>query len=496
MSICIIDLSDNQFTPTKIEKIYDQHLECNKKNKEQYGEVNTPFSFVFNMLSIIPIVEFKNKDNKWLDAGAGHGNYMICLYCILYVSLRINMPNDEERKHHIIKNMLYMVEMNPENVTTLREIFGEDANIYENDYLEIDNNTFIRPNIIIGNPPYNVNGLAKVPTNTSKSKKADGRTIWRDFVHKNLSLLEENGLMCILIPSIWLKPDKYGMYDLLLQYKITNLHCLDASESSKLFHQSAQTPICYFLLEKVNTTPNYHNNTNTTYNNINNTNTNIITIYDSSKQGYIDFPLYKNIPIPLKFASIVKKILSKRLLYSELKIIKTNMPCNNALTFTNNQTSLTQYPCIHSCLLSKQKKPELSIKYSPIPLNYHGIPKLVMGHKMYGFPYLDEDGMYGISNRDNYIIINKSFAELKILQLCLSTTLILFLYETTRYRMRYLEKYVFEYLPDFSLISQFHIIPPTLNKLNEFMYEFFELSTDEKQFIERFHKTKYSFFVE
>ena len=115
---------------------------------------------------------------------------------------------------------------------------------------------------------------------------------------------------------------------------------------------------------------------------------------------------------------------------------------------------------------------------------------------MYGFPYLDQDGIYGISNRDNYIIVNKSIAELKMLQLCLSTTLILFLYETTRYRMRYLEKYVFEYLPDFSLIGQFYITPPTLTEMNELMYQFFELSNDEKQFIERFHKIKYSFFVE
>ena len=195
MSICTIDFSDNRFTIPSLENIYDQHLQGNKKNKEQYGEVNTPFSFIFKMLSIIPKRIFQNKHNKWLDAGAGHGNYMICLYYILYESLTTCIPNNEARKKHIIENMLYMVEINPENTTSLRSIFGENANIYENDYLELDPVAFIRPNIIIGNPPYNIDGIAKVPTNTKKSKKNDGRTIWRDFVHKNISILEQNGLM-------------------------------------------------------------------------------------------------------------------------------------------------------------------------------------------------------------------------------------------------------------------------------------------------------------
>ena len=37
---------------------------------------------------------------------------------------------------------------------------------------------------------------------------------------KNISLLKENGQMNILIPSIWMKPDKAGIYELLLKYEI------------------------------------------------------------------------------------------------------------------------------------------------------------------------------------------------------------------------------------------------------------------------------------
>lgn len=46
---------------------------------------------------IIPEKYFKNKDLKWLDAGAGHGNYSICLFFILFQSLKESIPKDEEK---------------------------------------------------------------------------------------------------------------------------------------------------------------------------------------------------------------------------------------------------------------------------------------------------------------------------------------------------------------------------------------------------------------
>ncbi len=110
-----------------------------------------------------------------------------------------------------------------------------------------------------------------------------------------------------------------------------------------------------------------------------------------------------------------------------------------------------------------------------------------MAHKMYGFAYIDEDGEYGISTRDNYIIKNKSLSELKLIKEFLSTELILFLFETTRYRMRYLEKYVFDFIPDFSNIPK-----ELLNKKS--IYELLDITNEEKEFIERYYKIKYKFF--
>lgn len=115
-----------------------------------------------------------------------------------------------------------------------------------------------------------------------------------------------------------------------------------------------------------------------------------------------------------------------------------------------------------------------------------------MAHKMYGFPYIDRDGIYGISTRDNYIIINKTLAEMELIHEFLSTELILFLFETTRYRMRYLEKYVFEYIPDFSKIPAAIEMKKAGNNMN--IYDLIGIDNNEKEFIERYYKIKYKYF--
>ena len=125
-----------------LEDIFSQHLDYNPELKDKYGEVNTPFSFINRMLMIIPDESFKNKDLKWLDPGSGRGNYSLCLFFILFKSLKESIPNDEERKAHIVENMIYIVEVNQDNIPTIREKFGNKSNIFNENYLE----NFIKDN--------------------------------------------------------------------------------------------------------------------------------------------------------------------------------------------------------------------------------------------------------------------------------------------------------------------------------------------------------------
>jgi len=455
---------------TILEHKFPQYLHYNPELKDLYGEINTPFYFIYDMLSVIPTCQFKNKELKWLDAGAGCGNYSMCLYSILFNALKEVLPNVEERKKHIIENMIFMVEYNPNNIPILRERFGETANIIQGNYLEwIPEMQF---DFIIGNPPYNCNGVKKVPTKNNIDKKEDGKTIWTEFVKKNISLLKENGKMNVLIPAIWMKPDKAGIYDLFLKYDIEKLHALNASEVNKIFSYHVQTPVCYFILTK-------RENKKKT-----------IKLFDKIYNNYINFSLLPNIPIPLAYSSIVNKFLILVKQYGSINVIKTNMPPKNVLLQTNESIEY-KYKNIHTTTINKEKGPELQIKYSNVELMYAGKPKIVMAHKMYGFPYVDIEGSYGISSRDNYVIINKTERELFLISEFLSSTLILFLFETTRYRMRYLEKYAFEYIPDFSKMQEAQFMYE--NKSID-IYKLFGITKNEKEYIERYYKIKYKFF--
>ena len=86
-----------------------------------------------------------------------------------------------------------------------------------------------------------------------------------------------------------------------------------------------------------------------------------------------------------------------------------------------------------------------------------------MAHKMYGHPYYDKEGRYGISNRDNYVIINKTEEDFLLLFDFLSTNIIMKLFDATRYRMGYLERYIFELIPD---ITQIKDIPTEIDDLS------------------------------
>ena len=138
---------------------------------------------------------------------------------------------------------------------------------------------------------------------------------------------------------------------------------------------------------------------------------------------------------------------------------------------------------------------------------------------MYGFPFLDISGEYGISTRDNYLICGEtaphavkkniistkknkkinnsdySLQDLKQIQAFLSTKFALFIFSTTNYRMRYLEKYAFQFLPDITKIPNF----PDLQNLpqterDKKIQDFFNFSPTDKEIIENYSKD-YKFFT-
>ena len=248
-----------------------------------------------------------------------------------------------------------------------------------------------------------------------------------------------------------------------------------------MFNYEAQTPTCFFILQ----------NTSTIDNPIKS-----LKIYDKIEKLYINFDLKLNGAIPTNGINIINKIDKWLKEFGNIKFYKSNLPIKNTkISDTFNSTDFS-YQNIKTCILNKLNS-EIIINYSNKKQAFYGDKKLILAHKMYGFPYLDLSGDYGISTRDNYIISDKDYSieDLKKIQNFLSTKTAIFLFSTTNYRMRYLERYAFEFIPDITKIIDF----PDLNNLNmrerdEKIWNYFKFSKRDKDAIDKQTKD-YNLFV-
>lgn len=440
----------------------------NKEDSINYGIIYTPNNLVNNILDLIPEKYFKDPNFKWLDIGAGNGAFSLNIFN------RLN--NNLSNKEDIIENMLYMVEIYPYHIKELKNLFTENANIIEQDFLALDNN-YSNFNFIIGNPPYNINGKLKTPTNSKIKKTDDGKQVYVEFIKKSLTLLKPDGFLACIIPSLWLKPDKAGLYNILTNKKIIKLVCLSTSQTQKAFNYKAQTPTCYFLIQNTDVT------------------NKIINIYDDLNEKFINYNLKPDFPIPINGINIINKLLNFTYMYGSLKVYKSSTSSKNSI-FNHEFGEKSIHSNIKTTVLSKNN-PTLVINYSNIAQQYSNEPKLIMAHKMYGFPYYDISGLYGISSRDNYIILEKDYNKNDLLQIqaFLSTKTALFLFSTTNYRMRYLERYAFEFIPNINKIEKFpNLLNVSREKRDDLIYSFFNFSQNEKIKIEKFHKN-YNFFI-
>jgi len=445
---------------------FKQNFDITKEIRYKYGEINTPFSLIHNMLGLIDESEFTNPHKKWLDIGTGSGYFSIILFKKLFKGLVDVIPDEDQRTNHIIRNMIYMSEIRKENCDELERIFGKECNLFKGDFLSTDVPGDF--DFVIGNPPYNNNGLKKVPTNSTINKKEDGETVWIPFIKKSVDLLrDEMGQMVVVIPSIWLKTDKARMFEFMINYKIENLNCMTNTETNKVFNKYAQTPTCYFKLTKTKN-PGY------------------VSIFDKDYDDLIEWSM-REIPIIPVFGSRVLQKVTKHLnKNNKLKVYKTNLLHSNTIV-SDTKTKDCPFANISTCKLNGLD-PELVINYTNVAESFSfNKPKLVMAHKMYGFPYIDQEG-FGISNRDNYVIIDRPILELEKLRDFFSTKTALYLFETTRYRMKYLEKYIFELIPDITKLPDF---PEIIN--DDTIAEYFEFDKKDIDNINKLHTKNYSF---
>jgi hypothetical protein len=194
---------------------------------------------------------FTEKDFKWFDPASGMGNFPVAVYLKLMEYLKSQIPNDEERKKHIIENMLYMSELNKKNVFICYQIFNVNnqfkLNLYEGDTLELNVvsewgvalNSF---DVILGNPPYNKGGIR---SHTGKQLGDKNETIWTKFIEKSFEWLKPDGFLAFINPLSWLKKS-HSLHNEMLEKHIVWLKLWDDSQSKGMIN--ADIPISLYVL--------------------------------------------------------------------------------------------------------------------------------------------------------------------------------------------------------------------------------------------------------
>ena len=173
--------------------------------KLQYGEVFTPMDFVEHMLDLLeqhnPSI-FSHSEYRWLDPSNGIGNFPIAIYYRLMKGLT-TIKDIEERKRHILENMLFVCEINDHNNTIYKDIFDSDnynLNIYEGDFFDFDPNeefNIDKFDIVLGNPPYQKPGKGNGICGSSP--------IYNKFIEKSLDI---SNTSLFITPSRWFSGGK------------------------------------------------------------------------------------------------------------------------------------------------------------------------------------------------------------------------------------------------------------------------------------------------
>lgn len=267
-------------------------LKPNEKNKRERGEVFTPLTLINEMLDELPIDVWSNPDLKWLDPSVGIGNFPIVVYFRLMDGLKDIITDEEERRRHILENMIYMVELDDTNISIVKDIFDNDTyklNIFEGSFIEAPRyqnvyTTNIQFDIIMGNPPYN-EGCVQSCFEKKKSIR-----LWNIFIDTSLKILKPNGYLVFITPSSFLLLDIKSHY--ILENHILWLKIMNASKTTKVMNAGISVAL-YVLKNKLN---------------VNNEKTKIITDFDKQELIVSNEYINKNYSLPLGYHNIFNKI--------------------------------------------------------------------------------------------------------------------------------------------------------------------------------------------
>jgi len=426
--------------PKELIQLINECLKPKQKEKQENGEVFTPIHIIDEMLDNLN-EHYKSLNNgksifangklRWFDPAVGMGNFMVVVYLRLMNELADEFEDETERKNHILKNMLYMSEINKKNVFICKQVFG-NSNIYEGDTLKLDVKEKWDVNkfdVIVGNPPYNKGGIR---SHTGKQLGEKNETIWTNFIELSFKILKDNGYLVFINPLSWLKKS-HSLHDDMLFKNIVWLKLWDNSQSKNEIN--ADIPISLYVL---------YNKQNTTLNK----STKITSVLKRRNLiSYSDTYLNPKYSIPLAYHSIFNKILkyieeNDLKLHYKTKTVKSegkkfNIPEQYEITGTlcDDMLAVDTYTIKEGIMVKKliEKHPDTNKR------------KLVIANKASFKGSFIDQGKLGLTGNHKFYILGNN---LELIQKILNFKLGEVISHFTKYGQDFLDRDAFNYIPD------------------------------------------------
>ena len=429
---------DNKF---ELYKYINNNIKPKQKEKQEYGEVFTPLNIIEQLFENLD-KKYKEINNnsifeevnfKWGDVnGSGIGNFSIVIYFKLMDGLKNIIINENERKKHILENMIYMAEYNINNIEICKKIFESNEyklNLFHGDALTLNINKewgIDKFDVIVGNPPFNKGGIKSCSGKYLNKNGEKNITVWPRFVKKSFENLKEEGFLILIHPLSWLKKC-HSIHNVLLEKYIIYLKLWDNAQSKICIN--GEIPLSVYILQNIN--------------NLTELKTKVITelkrysCYNTSLV-YLD----KNISIPLGCFNIYNKLSKfidkyKCKLDINTKTVRSNgiqqqLPDNYDI---KDKWGIDTYRLRDGIIVKKliEKHPDIDKR------------KIIIANKTDIIGHFIDEGKIGLTGNHKYYILGDNLELIKkILSFKFCRIITIFL----KYRQQFLEIEVFNYIPD------------------------------------------------